>query len=407
MTESYSNIHGEWEQRKISIWGAARAFISQLRIGQDLTRISIPAIFFRPYSLLEEIATRVSSHFEILFEVKKFDDPVDRMLGVVKWLISSAKAEDFNHKPYNPVLGEFHKARVDHADGSSSFCITEQTVHHPPCSAFCVYNEQHGVTVEGNWIFDVTFHGNSVTVKTLGGLRVHIEKDGKKETYVLQKGVPDMLIQNVIFGTKYVVWTGDLDIVCEETEYRADLFFAYKNSANTISGTISKLQLIGSDEEDNAVEDSPPLYELKGVCGRETYLYPATKSKKEKKKEKKLFVDATAVVPAVPVYPEEEDLEETSSIRLWNQVNKAIVEGDMATADFYKTQIENAQRARVRDREAQGQVHETRYFVENDSGFWGVKNKFWYKEETDINPHAVPVEEGKSSDSNVNVSVNA
>lgn len=378
MAESYSNIHGDWEKRKISIWGATKAFIFNLKRGQDLTRVPIPAIFFRPYSLLEEIATRVLGRIEQLFGVGNIEDPVERMIGVVSWLISSAKAEDFNHKPYNPVLGEFHKARTDHADGSHSFCLGEQTVHHPPCSAFHLHNPTHGITIEGNWIFDVTFHGNSVTVRTLGGLRVSLRlPSGETETYVLQKGVPDMLIQNVIFGTKYVVWTGDLDIVCPSTQTRADLTFAYKNSANVVKGSISTI-----DEARSHIDRSTWLYKIKGVCGGKTSLTSVTK----KSKEPRLIVDYTNTPFSVPVYPPLDQLEELSSIRLWADVNRAIVENDMATADLHKNRIEEGQRIKVREREANGAEHDALFFHQGEDGFWQVKNLLWFESESDICP---------------------
>lgn len=393
MAQSYSNVHGEWEKRKISIWGAALAFIRNLRVGQDLTRVPIPAIFFRPYSILEEIGTRALGHFHLLFDVGKESEPINRMAGVVHWLVASAKAEDFNHKPYNPVLGEFHKARIDHEDGSVSYCLAEQTVHHPPCSAFLISNEKHGVTLEGNWIFDVTFHGNSVTVKTLGGLRLSLTlADGSIEVYTLPKGVPDMLIQNVIMGTKYVCWTGAMDFACESTNLRADLHFSYKSGDNIINGSISSPHNIPFNAKEQGSCDNNEItvhLELEGVCGSQTYSFPHSKSKKERKKEKKLFVDSTLVPCFIPTYPEEKDLGEFSSIRLWKEVNDAIINNDLPTADAHKNKIEEAQRARVRDREANNAQHESFYFEQIlETNFWKVKDPFWFRHEKDINPNA-------------------
>jgi hypothetical protein len=39
----------EWETRKISLFGVAKSFVSQLSVGQDLTKVSLPAIFLNPY----------------------------------------------------------------------------------------------------------------------------------------------------------------------------------------------------------------------------------------------------------------------------------------------------------------------------------------------------------------------
>jgi hypothetical protein len=58
--ECVSNVEldGEWKTRKISLMGVVRSFVSQLRPGQDLTRVSLPAVMLYPYSMLEVFAFR-------------------------------------------------------------------------------------------------------------------------------------------------------------------------------------------------------------------------------------------------------------------------------------------------------------------------------------------------------------
>lgn len=187
-----------------------------------------------------------------------------------------------------------------------------------------------------------------------------------------------MLIQNVIFGTKYVVWNGDLDFVCETTQLRADLSFAYKNSANIVKGSVANIEA-GKPASDR----STWLYKIKGVCGGKTSLTSANK----KTKESRLIVDYANIPFTTPVYPSPEQLEELSSIRLWSDVNKYIVEGDMAQADAHKTRIEEAQRSKVREREANAALaHEARFFHQLDNHFWEVKNPRWFETESDIAP---------------------
>lgn len=43
--ESLVTTKGVWDTKKISVWGVARSVISQLKAGQDLTRVSLPSIF--------------------------------------------------------------------------------------------------------------------------------------------------------------------------------------------------------------------------------------------------------------------------------------------------------------------------------------------------------------------------
>jgi len=148
---SYSDVRGEWEDRKISVVGVVKSFISQLRIGQDLTRVSLPAVYLRPYSILEEAVTRNFMHIDLLFPIPKKEDPLDRLMGVLSWLLSLTKAENFNHKPINPVLGETNMAYYRFGAGedsttgapSTTYYLSEQVSHHPPISCTRIDNPEH------------------------------------------------------------------------------------------------------------------------------------------------------------------------------------------------------------------------------------------------------------------------
>merc|ERR1719282_792235 len=100
MTFSYVDRHGDWENRTISLWGAATAFISQLSIGQEMTRISIPAAFLRPNSALEEIGSRMLGDLNLILGVEKEPSAEERMRRIAAWVISTAKTQNFSHKPF-------------------------------------------------------------------------------------------------------------------------------------------------------------------------------------------------------------------------------------------------------------------------------------------------------------------
>jgi oxysterol-binding protein-related protein 8 len=52
--------------------------------GQDLTRVTIPAFFLEPRSLLERMADTMM-HPELLIGVSALADPLDRMRAVLRW----------------------------------------------------------------------------------------------------------------------------------------------------------------------------------------------------------------------------------------------------------------------------------------------------------------------------------
>lgn len=366
-TVSYSNIHGDWEVRKIPVMGAVKSFVTQLRKGQDLTRISLPSCFLRPYSILEEACTRSIGNVDLLIDVPEIPTAEERMKQIVKWLLSSGKLENLNHKPYNPVLGEEHKARYDFEDGKKVFFLAEQVEHHPPVSAFHLISSNKKLSVEGNTNFSVTFNGNSVSVNMLGEMRIILkikndQGEFTEEVYTFSKCTPDLLIQNVIIGKKHVVLYGDIFIKCPSTGYSSKLNFDFKNNKSRVKGEIKK--------------DENVIYEINGSAVGETLI-------SEKNNRSELLCDASKARALVPKYPSIIDLASNSSILLWSPVTQAIIKNDMITADQKKNEIEEMQRNLI----AEGGFA-PKYFENTGDNIWKVKNPDWFETSDDVNPDA-------------------
>jgi len=336
---SYADVRGEWEQRKISLFGAVKSFIGQLKVGQDMTRVSLPCVFLRPYSLLEEVASRNFSHFPVLFEVTKQSDPLIRILLVIRWLITTAKQEHYNHKPFNPVAGEITRCYYPHSKDDTTFFIVEQVKHHPPTCGIRLDNPTHKIVLQGNYTFQVQFNRNSVSIANNGKVNIKIGE----ENYFMSKAMPDINVKNVILGTKLVAWEGKLSLECKETGYYAECELYVKDRTNLVKGKIVHKP---SGEE--------PIALIEGKCGGlTTWNYNAKhpnykdKSKDEKKKLEKptiLVEDAPEEKekPIVPKYPKSQ--EENSSINTWATVAKCIIENDMEKGDAEKVIIEEKQR---------------------------------------------------------------
>ena len=372
--KSYSNIHGEWEERKISLWGAAKAFISQLRPGQDMTKITIPALFLRPYSILEEVASRMIGNVDEIQHIASLEDPADRMKTVATYLLTSARAENFNHKPYNPIIGEEHKARYELEDKSKVFFVAEQVRHHPPITAFHGVIPDKGVSVEGNSNFSVTFNGNSVTVSMLGEMRIKVVlPSGEEEVYRLSKCVPDILIQNVIFGTKHIYWSGKIAISCEQSGFKGEVEFVPHKGFNNVSGAVTK---VGNNREEVV------MY-IAGNTGKALFI-----ADNKKMKDKTKLVDYSNIHVNIPEYPDRKDLAPNSSLRLWSEVTQAIIDNDMEVADAKKNEIEQQQRA---ERLEPGDKFEAKYFRELGQDLWEPRDPTWYLTSPDINSDATDI----------------
>jgi hypothetical protein len=84
------------------------SMMGELKIGMDLTKVPIPCDFLEPRSLLEKL-TDFLSHCQILCSAPDFDDPVARMVEVVRMYLSGWHVKPRGvKKPYNPILVCFY-----------------------------------------------------------------------------------------------------------------------------------------------------------------------------------------------------------------------------------------------------------------------------------------------------------
>jgi hypothetical protein len=271
---SYVDADGEWKTRKITLMGVVRSFVSQLKPGQDLTRVSLPAVLLHPYSMLEIFGFRELSAFEVLLPLNKESEPLERFLCVMRWFFATIQNETFHKKPYNPILGEQHECWSETKEFGRTEFITEQVSHHPPIAGIYVHNAQEGITNQANVSFGVKFGGNYVSIVTEGSAVITCSKF--KEQYEIAKRTPDMVVKNVIFGTKRIYWSGDVTISCPKTRYSASFSFKENGNDNVVNGQITYF---------NDEHEEETIFVVKGKCGGEIWLHPSRSN------EKRMLID--------------------------------------------------------------------------------------------------------------------
>jgi hypothetical protein len=245
---------GEWKSRKINLFSLMRGFISQLKPGQELTKVSLPAEICHPYTMLETFAYRQTPVSFLLNDLDKEANPLKRLLIVVKYFLSQIRQETFEKKPLNSVLGESHIAWIVDERGDTIEYYGEQVSHHPPISAVHIRNQAKTFSAACNISFGVKFGGNSAAVTLAGG--VQIQSDKYNEVYEMDKPLPDMSVKNVVFGKKYIVWEGDVTISCVSTGYSAIIKFKEdKGKENSLRGIVTH------------VDSAEPVLEFEGKCG--------------------------------------------------------------------------------------------------------------------------------------------
>jgi hypothetical protein len=402
---SYVNQEGDWKYRKINLFKVMRGFVSQLKPGQDLTKISLPAECCTPYGLLEVMGSRELAMFHLTFDFNRHpDEPLERFFAALRFFFGTVRSERFDKKPWNPVLGETHITYADVIYGedgigttetvqlpptspkgtpapsnapaassssassssapsaatgprSRTVFVGEQVSHHPPISAISLSNEREQVQCNANVSFTVKFGGNQVTVATAGGLQLVSKRFN--ETYELTKCLPDMVVRNVVWGKKYIMWEGEVTMSCPQTGYTAFIKFKEKSSQNVVKGFIMK----GDSDE--------PLIEINGVAG-ERIMYHYVNGKDST--EPKVLLDLTREPSARIHYLPKSKLAPLSSVGVWEKVNKAIVDDNISLADKEKKVIEQAQRERAKARVEMNQEYQGYYFDMSPDGIWTYKN---------------------------------
>lgn len=345
---SFVGVRGEWETRKITFMGVVRSFVSQLRIGQDLTKKSMPAIFCNPYSVLEFVSYRLLGSVNILLEANDEEDAAQRMVLVTKWFLSLSTQETLEKKPYNPVLGEVHTSFVESEQYGKTEFLAEQVSHHPPISAFSVVNKKTGVHFHGHIGFAIKFNYNSASVNMSGPLRVHFPQHD--EVYATDKMMPIITVRNIIFGTRRLQWENDfVELECEKTSYRVKINWKQTGKTNVLKGEIQH----GKDTR----------YTLEGPCGQTITLYDNELDEEEQ------LLDYERIGHQRLHYDASHD--DMDSIEIWKEVSAAIIANDMPKADECKQNIESAQRAKIAALREKGEEWVPTYFsFDHNESIW-------------------------------------
>jgi len=317
--------------------------------------------------------------------------------GTLGWSVR----RQLKKKPFNPVIEEVHLCWVRHTDDDDiSEFVAEQVSHHPPVSAFVVRNKKQNITIQGDVTFSVGFGSNYASVNTAG----HVTIKTSKEHYCMSKVMPNMMVNNVIWGVKYLMWTGTIEIDCPETGYHAHLELKEVGQRNVVSGIITQrtprhhtaaattppvdsssttttTSTSTPSSETSTDPNTPPkkLFVISGLAGDKVYISdykPETttseegsetdeyksEEKSQEDKPKTLLLDLAQYADSTISYIPEEAQTGMNALRLWKSVKKAIVDNNMFLADEEKKKIEADQRKRESVRRANNLTKQGTYF---------------------------------------------
>ncbi|KAL4399867.1 Oxysterol-binding protein OBPa [Malassezia pachydermatis] len=327
------------------------SLISQLRIGMDLSKVTLPTFVLEPRSMLERV-TDFLSHPDLIFGADKLDNPEERFIAIMTYYMSGWHIKPKGvKKPYNPILGEFFRCSYTYPDGTVGVYIAEQVSHHPPISAYYYVSPQNNVLIYGDLRPKSKFLGNSAA--TLMGGTSHIVMLNRPEDGEYLISMPNMYARGILFG-KMVLELGDHSEVT--------------NVANDISSTVEfkvKGYFTGTYNAIGAkvVHRGQTVGELSGKWN-ESVEYKDSKTGSTRV----LFNSKTLQAVRKDTVPLNEQ-EPNESQRLWAKVTEGIKEKNMEKATQYKTEIEEAQREAARQRQTTGQAWQPRFFIVHGDRF--------------------------------------
>lgn len=317
-------------------------------------------MFLYPYTVLELGAFRALRYEQMLLQVAQQPNAIDRLLGVVRWFLTSMeRMENMSKKPFNPVLGEELNAWTETSASTGRTSLkAEQVSHHPPVSALVMRNDQHKVQFNSNVKFGITFNGNSVSCRLEGRAEVVLEQ--LQESYVAPNWVPDVIIQNVLFGTRRQLWSGEWSLQCKKTGLGVRL---QVTEVNTNSGWLSAVKAgIYENRIEGFVyklddENETPIKVITGLAGRKIFVSDPHSDKQT------LLIDCDEQVAEKIYFLPENARPANSSLVIWKATVAALVKDDTAAADKEKTIVETQQREIRKDRAARGEEWKPSYFT--------------------------------------------
>ncbi|KAL0224898.1 hypothetical protein RCL1_002810 [Eukaryota sp. TZLM3-RCL] len=367
-----------------------KELLKQVRVGQDLSRITLPTFILEPRSMLEKL-TDCQTHPYLLSGVRLMRHPLDRIVAIARWYVSGFHTRPQGvKKPYNPLLGEVFKANWEFPGLSSSPStiefIAEQVSHHPPVSAFLMTAPQDGYSISCSLKAKSQFYGTSAAAVMLGQgtLSLHgVEGSLTSEDYHVT--FPKYVSRNILVGTLYMELNGECSVECPHSHLYVQFDFKkrglFGGSCNMgqlegnviirppIDATGKQLKdvIIGKIEGNWMNELSLTWFvtnpfttyneivnfERNNVVAYQSLIKQLTSTINKSKQSVTEPFFSVAHFPAIDkIVKPIKDQNQWESRRLWRKVTEQLLQDKPDGASIYKSELEDSQRSRRRQAEA-------------------------------------------------------
>ncbi|KAL4762739.1 OSBP family protein [Aspergillus foveolatus] len=331
----------------------------------DLSSLTAPPFILSGTSLTEYSAYW-AEHPALFVAPAQEADPEKRALAVLKWFLSTLRQQYCSRseklgsekKPLNPFLGELFLGKWDSdANVGETTLISEQVSHHPPATAYAIWNEKHGVQLQGYNAQKASF-SSTIYIKQIGHALYTLTPPGadkndpaQQEKYVIT--LPALHVESLIYGNPFMELEKSTYIV-SSTGYISKISYSGKGWVSGKKNTFTASLYKESEGE------KKPLYTVDGQWSN-TFTIKDARTKKD---VETVSVQDLQTTPLTLAPIEEQDLYE--SRRAWSDVAANIETGNMDAVSAAKGKIENAQRELRKVEKAEGREWERRFFERID-----------------------------------------
>lgn len=190
----------ETKKRRSVVWKFIRsAGLGLFRDGVNMTKISLPVQLFEGKSFLERLSDSWVYRDLLKRAAACNSDPVERMRCIVAFAMGGLRHQVSAYKPFNPILGETRQGI--YRDGTEVYF--EQISHHPPISAWQMFDAQSRFVFEGCANYEASTRANSIVARQLGVNRITFA-----DTSDITWELPELHVLNIMFGQMYLRYRG-------------------------------------------------------------------------------------------------------------------------------------------------------------------------------------------------------
>lgn len=344
-------------------------------IGKDLSKVSMPVTINEPLNMLQRLCEELE-YSDLLDKAASMEDPVDRMLCIAAFAVSgySSSYHRAGHKPFNPLLGETYECIRE--DKGFRF-VAEQVNHHPPVSA--CYAESKNYKFWQDIRIKSKFWGKSMEILPVGS--VHLELTSSNSHYQWNKVTT--CVHNIFSGQRWVDQYGEMtirdlthEVTCKLTFVKASY---WSDKRHEVFGTVVNKQ--GDVVCNLSGQWTEALY-----CGTaptaKCIWRPGTMPE-----DFELYYGFTRFAIELNELDQQMAKLLPPTDSRFRPDQRLLEEGNISAAETVKSQLEQFQRERRKQREESGLDYQPMWFrretTKDGKEHWVYNQKYW---ETRANP---------------------